>query len=186
MGSRARPLNKMPMKTYQVIGRSAPTDAVPEPKLYKMKLFAPNEVVAKSRYWYFLSQIVKAKKNTGEIVSVKEIFEKKTDTIKNYGILLKYDSRSGTHNMYKEFRDTTLCGAVDQLYSEMAGRHRSRFRSIQIISTGIVKAADVKRTNVKQFINSKIKFPLQHRILRDPSKRTRSIYKAARPTTFFG
>merc|ERR1712184_29296 len=105
MGISAR---RMPqMKTFQVIGRAQPTEAVPEPKLYKMKLFAPNEVVAKSRYWYFLSQIVKAKRATGEIVSVKEIFEKKTDTIKNYGIFLRYDSRSGTHNMYKEFRDVS-------------------------------------------------------------------------------
>merc|ERR1712019_138113 len=93
MGSARR----MPqMKTYQVIGRAQPTEAVPEPKLYKMKLFAPNEVVAKSRYWYFLSQIVKAKKATGEVVSIKEIYEKNSSTIKNYGIWLRYDSRSGT------------------------------------------------------------------------------------------
>merc|ERR1712216_1038328 len=37
-------------------------------------------------------------------------------------------------------------GAVDQLYSEMAGRHRARPRSIQIIRTGVVENdADLKR-----------------------------------------
>lgn len=173
------------MKQYRVVGRKIPTEKEPDPQIFAMKLFAPNQVVAKSRFWYFVHTKSKMKKTTGEILDINELTEKNSRIVKNYGILLKYDSRSGTHNMYKEFRDTTLCGAVDQLYSEMAGRHRSRFRSIQIISTGIVKAADCKRPNVTQFHNSKIKFPLQHRILRDPSKRTRSIYKASRPTTFF-
>ena len=31
-----------------------PTDADPTPKIYRMRIFAPNEVVAKSRFWYFL------------------------------------------------------------------------------------------------------------------------------------
>jgi ribosomal protein L20A (L18A) len=38
----------------------------------------------------------------------------------------------GYHNMYKEYRDTTLNGAVDQMYSEMASRHRVRFPCIQV------------------------------------------------------
>jgi hypothetical protein len=37
------------------------------------------------------------------------------------------------------------------MYSEMAGRHRCRPRSIQIIRTGIVAAKDTKRAPVKQF-----------------------------------
>ena len=36
-----------------------------------------------------------------------------------------YESRTDTHNMYKEFREVTINGAVSQLYSEMAGRHRA-------------------------------------------------------------
>merc|ERR1712070_52704 len=186
MGSRARPLNKMPMKTYQVIGRSAPTDAVPEPKLYKMKLFAPNEVVAKSRYWYFLSQIVKAKKNTGEIVSVKEIFEKKTDTIKNYGIFLRYDSRSGTHNMYKEFRDTSLNGAIEKMYLDMAGRHRARKRSVYVIKAEQIRPADCERNTTKAFHDSQLKFPLPHSAQMKTHKRYKSLYAVSRPVTHQG
>ena len=34
--------------------------------------------------------------------------------IKNVGIWLRYDSRSGTHNMYREYRDLTIAGAVTQ------------------------------------------------------------------------
>jgi large subunit ribosomal protein L18Ae len=38
-----------------------------------MKLFAPNEVLAKSRFWYFLHQMKKMKKTTGEILDVNEV-----------------------------------------------------------------------------------------------------------------
>ena len=31
------------------------------------------------------------------------------------GLSLKYNSRSGTHNMYKEYRAVSLCNAVDQV-----------------------------------------------------------------------
>lgn len=44
----------MPLQEYQVVGRHLPTEAEPSPKIYRMRIFAPNEVVAKSRFWYFL------------------------------------------------------------------------------------------------------------------------------------
>jgi ribosomal protein L20A (L18A) len=52
--------------------------------------------------------------------------------VKNFGIWLRYDSRSGTHNMYKEFRELTRADAVKSLYQDMAARHRARFRSIHV------------------------------------------------------
>lgn len=52
--------------------------------------------------------------------------------MKNFGIWLRYDSRSGTHNMYKEFRELTRANAVKSLYQDMAARHRARFRSIHV------------------------------------------------------
>jgi len=44
----------MPIQEYQVVGRHLPTESEPTPKIYRMRIFAPNEVVAKSRFWYFL------------------------------------------------------------------------------------------------------------------------------------
>jgi large subunit ribosomal protein L18Ae len=38
-----------------------------------MRIFAPNAVVAKSRFWYFLRGLQKVKKTTGEIVSVNVV-----------------------------------------------------------------------------------------------------------------
>ncbi|PRQ35219.1 putative ribosomal protein 50S-L18Ae/60S-L20/60S-L18A [Rosa chinensis] len=62
--------------------------------------------------------------------------------------------------MYKEYRDTTLNGDVDQMCTEMASRHRVRFPCIQIIETATIPAKLCKRESTKQFHNSKIKFPL--------------------------
>ena len=58
---------------YQVIGRHLPSEANPTPKLYRMRIFAPNTVVAKSRFWYFLMKLRKVKKANGEIVSLNVV-----------------------------------------------------------------------------------------------------------------
>ena len=72
----------------------------------------------------------------------------------------------------------------------MAGRHRSRNKSIQIIRTATVPAKDCKRVNITQFHDSKekgvkVRFPLPHRILRPASKQFRSTFAALRPNTHF-
>ena len=98
-------------------------------------------------------------------------------------------TRSGTHNMYREYRDTKLTGAVDQLYSEMAGRHRARPRSIQIIRTGVVEnKADLKRPATIQYAKNGLEFPLPHRIVRAPrrSSRARSRRAGRRRTSAIG
>jgi hypothetical protein len=58
---------------YQVIGRHLPTTDEPTPKLYRMRIFAQNEVVAKSRFWYYLRKLKKVKKANGEIVAVNRV-----------------------------------------------------------------------------------------------------------------
>lgn len=126
------------------------------------------------------------KKTTGEILSVNEVFEKNPNTVKNFAIWLRYNSRSGIHNMYKEFRDTTLCGAVEQMYADMNGRHRARASSVHIIKTAIVKAEDTKRPNIKQMHNTGIKFPLAHVRPRASHKRYQRTFVTKRPTTFAG
>ena len=61
------------LKEYQVIGRHLPTEMNPTPKLYRMRIFAPNVVVAKSRFWYFLMKLKKVKKSNGEIVTINQV-----------------------------------------------------------------------------------------------------------------
>lgn len=177
------------MRQYQVVGRKAPTEDHPNPEAYRMIIFAPNAVIAKSKFWYYMHQFRKMKKTTGEILDCVEIVEKNNRIVKNYGIWLRYSSRSGTHNMYREYRDVALTGAVSQLYDEMAGRHRTRPRSIQIIRTATVAAKDLKRPNGMQFAQAKVKFPLPHRVAsgkRGQKALSSTTYSTVRPTTFFG
>ena len=178
------------LRQYQVVGRKAATDEHPNPEAYRMLIFAPNPVIAKSKFWYYMHQFRKMKKTTGEILDCNEIVEKNNRIVKNYGIWLRYNSRSGTHNMYREFRDVTLTGAVSQLYDEMAGRHRTRPRSIQIIRTAVIKKADdLRRVNGMQYAASKVKFPLTHRVTqgkRGQKALSDRTYTTVRPTTFFG
>jgi large subunit ribosomal protein L18Ae len=61
------------LNEYQVVGRKTPTEKETQPKLFRMRLFAPNEVVAKSRFWYFLKQNSKVKRASGEVVSVNQV-----------------------------------------------------------------------------------------------------------------
>jgi len=63
------------------------------------------------------------------------VHEKNPTTIKNVGIWLRYDSRSATHNMYREYRDLTIASAVTQCYRDMGARHRARAHSIQVTFT---------------------------------------------------
>jgi hypothetical protein len=58
----------MVMRQYQVAGRRAPKDKLDHPTIFRMNVFAPNGIVARSRFWYFLSKLEKAKRTTGEIL----------------------------------------------------------------------------------------------------------------------
>ncbi|EPY75542.1 ATP-dependent zinc metalloprotease YME1L1 isoform 1 [Camelus ferus] len=70
-------------------------------------------------------------KSSGETVYCGQVFEKSPLGVKNFGTWLRYDSGSGTHNMYREYRDLTTAGAVTQCYRHVGARHRA-CHSIQI------------------------------------------------------
>merc|ERR1712075_26758 len=162
-----RALTKMPeFRQYEVIGRHVPTERDPEPKAYRIKLFTKNETQARSRFWYFIRRLVKMKKANGEILSIKEIFEQKPEKVSKYGIWLRYNSRSGTTNMYKEFSALTKNDAVEQMYEE-------------------IEAAKCIRPQIKQFLKANMKFPLVHRVQRAAHKGFNKGTKAKLPTTFF-
>ena len=51
-----------------------------------------------------------------------QIFEKSPEKVKNFGIWFRYDSRTGTHNAYKEYREVALTDAVNSLCAPHARR----------------------------------------------------------------
>ncbi len=105
--------------------------------------------------------------------------------LSNFALLcvpsVRYDSRSGTHNMYREYRDMTVSAAITQCYRDMGARHRARAHSIQIIRVEPVAAAKTRRPIVKQMHDSKIRFPLPSRV----QKSGGAVFKAKRPNTYF-
>merc|ERR1712070_1039247 len=130
-----------------------------------------------------MGKINKAKKTGGEILAVNQLSEKKPLVVKNYGVWLRYESRTDTHNMYKEYRDMTLNGAMSQMVAEMAGRHRAQAASIQILKTAIIPKASIRRPHVAQMLPQNLKFPMVRRMHLIP-KGERKIFRASRPTTY--
>ena len=65
--------DQMTLREFQIVGRRLPSAQETSPQLYKMRIFAPNEIVAKSRFFYFLRKLKKVKRANGEIVSLNEV-----------------------------------------------------------------------------------------------------------------
>ena len=172
------------MRQFFIVGRKLPSEADANPTLYRMRVFARDAVLARSKFWYFMKRQHKVRKIQGEIISTSEIFERKTGAIRNYGIMIRYLTRTGTVNMYKEFRDVSLCGAVSQMYLEMAGRHSAAQNSIQIIRTSVLGNNEVKRAQVSQYTSQQIKFPKTNTLKRAPSKAFSSRVRANRPSLY--
>jgi len=174
---------QMRVNEYNVVGRATPTEKTPEQKIYRMRIFARNEVLAKSRFWFFMKRINKAKKSAGEILACDKIAQGAGRSVKNYAIWLRYDSRTATHNVYKEYRDVTRCGAISQMYAEMAGRHRALSCNIQIIRIAELPATLCKKPTTTRFHSAKLKLPMIKCRPFAP-KHLRSVYNSRRPQTF--
>ncbi len=67
--------NRTNVHQFLVAGRHVPTDANKNTKIYKMRIFANDEVRAKSKFWYFLSKLNKIKRANGEILSCSEVIK---------------------------------------------------------------------------------------------------------------
>mmetsp|Transcript_8098 Transcript_8098/g.19750 ORF Transcript_8098/g.19750 Transcript_8098/m.19750 type:complete len:199 (+) Transcript_8098:24-620(+) len=172
---------------YQVVGRLKPSAQYGTRKsdIFKMNVFAPNKIVAKSRFWYYMSMLNRVKKANGEILQINEVFEKKPQSVSTYGIWMRYDSRTGHHNMYREYRHVSINNAVSKMYQDVAARHRSRFSNVQIVRTGQVPSSLVRKTSTTDYLGNKVAFPLTHRVIRPSSKTFKKTFVARRPRTCF-
>lgn len=170
------------VRQYWVVGRENPSEENPDPTCYRIRVFGKNAVIARSQFWYEMKRQKKVRKCQGEIVSVSEIFERKNHGVKNYGIVLKYLTRADVVNMYKEYRDTTLCGAVSQMYNEMAGRHSARAESIRIIKTVIQPDSAVLRAGTAQYTKAALAYPKFTISKRAPTAARKKVFTATRPT----
>ncbi|GKT34762.1 putative multi-domain containing protein [Aduncisulcus paluster] len=168
---------------FVICGRKVPT-GTEATQIYKMRIFAYNEVQAKSRFWYFLKKLRKVKRTAAEILDVKEIKDKKRTSARNYGLWIRFQSRSGVLNMYREYRDVTMTGAVAQMYGEMAGQHSARFDTIQIVDVKEIAAKECKREKVTAYHDSKLAFPLLRGSKVVRNNKYRGTFSAKRPNLF--
>ncbi|XP_036292053.1 60S ribosomal protein L18a-like [Pipistrellus kuhlii] len=134
---------------YKVVGRCLPTpSATHHPSTACAS--ARSHVVAKSRFWYFVSQLNNMKESSGEIVNCgQQVFKKSPLRVKNFGIWLHCNSRSGTHNTHREYRNLTTTGTVTQCYQHMGAWHRAHAHSIQIMKVEEIAASKCHYPAVK-------------------------------------
>lgn len=97
--------------------------------------------------------------------------------------------------MYKEYRSNTICGAVSQLYIDLAGKHSGRAETVQIIRTKVINKIAVpgeesdkptlKRASAIAFTKKgEQRFPKTDRRIRAPIGNYKSTFKANRPILF--
>ncbi|ETO36575.1 ribosomal protein L18a, component of cytosolic 80S ribosome and 60S large subunit [Reticulomyxa filosa] len=140
------------LRYFVVVGRAKPTETNKNPKIYKLKVFCRNDVKAKSLFWKHMANFDRVKKTQGQILAVHRILDRDPTRVKNFGFWLKYRSRMGIHNMYREYRDVTVDSAAQKLYDDMAGRHKAKPDNIHIIDCREISDHQVKRPRVRQFL----------------------------------
>ena len=82
-------------------------------------------------------------------------------------------------------RDTSLAHAVERIYQDMAGRHRTRGRDLTVIRTARIPASMARRVGTKEYLKSGIKFPISHRVARCYDRKHRATFNANRPHTVY-
>ena len=170
------------LREFEITGRRIPSPAEQDPEIYQMRIFAPNYVVAKSRFWYHMRQLKSLKSTAGQLLGCKEVPTKAPGKVKNYEVSLKvYNRRVGFINVRKEFRDTSRAAAVSQAYIDCASRNRGKFFDISVIDTKCVRGDAIRNKNMQQFVQPGVKFPLKH-ITPKIAKGTK--FARNRPTTW--
>lgn len=151
------------LKHYQVVGRESPSEKNQSPTVYKFEVFAPNFVVAKSRFWKLMSEKNKVKSTHGDVLSCKVVRDRKI-AARTYAVEIAYYSqRCGFTSMTKEFRDVSKAGAVSQAYHDLASRHRARYHNVEVLGVKSIPNHEVKRLSITQFTKPNVSFPLLHR-----------------------
>merc|ERR1719445_2419379 len=117
-----------------------------------------------------------SKKASGQILAVHRINDPEPLRVKNFGFWLKYQSRTGIHNMYREYRALTVNVAAQKLFDDMAGRHKAKAANIHIIDVREISDHQVKRDKIKQFLAPDLKFKNPWKVPRAPTRRDFRVF----------
>jgi len=161
----------MTIYPYQVVGRTVPTERDPNPKIFQCKVFAANDVVAKSRFFKYMKvnrEANRAKKSTIQILKCQKKGQEYSGRAKTFGFCLNYQSRTHRVGMYKEVRATTEVEAANKLVADMAGRHRADASSIKITSVKEVSKNAIRRLINKNLTKEMISFRYPYAVVPKP------------------
>lgn len=162
--------------TSQECGVLLANPRVPYTATARMCIFAPKHVVVKSRFWYFMSQLRRMKNSSRENVYCVQVFKKSPlsclwiTLASGCGDLWHLaDSLSGTH-MYRKYWDLTTANTVLLQHGYL------------IMKVEEIVAGRCPWQAIKQFHDTKKKFPLPHHVLRCQRK---PGFTTKSPNTFF-
>ena len=175
------------MKTYLVFGRANPTEAVPEPKIVAVRVFAPNAAVARSRFWKLNKKDHKLKKANGQLLKVQEVHDNSAPKARNYGIFLKYRSHTGVTNLFKEFRDVSQAGALEQMLNEVGGNYRASNERVEVMKVTTLKDNElsIRNPRCRQWSDAaNTQYALWNRKQRPTDSKYNKIFAAKKPVTF--
>ena len=171
------------MKEFYLAARAFDARHTDKTQVFRSRVFAPNYVVAKSRFFMMLKKQHKVKRANTQLIACSTIVEKNPAVVKNFQVFLRYQSANGVHNITKQYRDVTRVGAVRQMYADLASQYKATKDKIQLISITTVPDSKVHNPVLKQFLGAHVKFPVLHRKPCLPCKRYAPVFARGKLST---
>lgn len=106
-----------------------------------------------------MKTLKRCKKSHGELLEIKRIYDADRVTVKNYAMWIRYNSKTKVHNMYKEYRDVTIEGAVSTMLRDMAGRYRASPKDVTLMKFAVISDEQCRRPATIQLHGQDFKFP---------------------------
>lgn len=147
-------------KEFRIYGCKKPSAGEEHPQIFVSTVFAPNQVVAQSKFFKITNKQYKIKATNGVIVRIEEVEQDNDYVIKNYGIKFSYRTRSGLLNGYKEIRHINRALAVAGLCSEFGSRHKIKSSDIYIIDIKQLADDEVTKSKILSYVGKDVRFPI--------------------------
>lgn len=148
------------VKEFKIHGSKLPTDKEPSPQIFVSTIFAPNSVVAESKFFKLMNKQYKIKATKGVVLKCEEVSQDNDFVLKNYGIKFVYRSRTGLLNGYREIRHVNRVLAVSSFYNEFGSKHKLRNDEFFIIEVNQIADEDVTKERVLSYVGKDVKFPI--------------------------
>ncbi|MEN2498868.1 MAG: 60S ribosomal protein L20B [Marteilia pararefringens] len=131
--------------------------------VYRLKVFAPNEVQAKSSFCKSVRQVLTMKKANIRVMRVKRLEEDNCEFVaRTYGIfaIIRQIQSGRIHKVFKEVRAESRCIAVRKFYDSQCGQFNIDCNQIHICKVEeITDAKKIISKPVASLANSNLEFP---------------------------